>query len=59
MKFFKLAAEQGYSDAKLIIAAENGDKNAAFRLCGNFVSFMDGGGFGKNRASINLDKRRV
>ena len=43
MKWFKLAAELGYSDAKLIIAAENGDKNAAFRLGGMYSGTLGGG----------------
>ena len=43
MKWFKLAAEQGYSDAKLIIAAEKGDKNAAFSLAGMYSGTLGGG----------------
>ena len=43
MKWFKLAAEQRYSDAKLLIAAEKGDKNAAFRLGGMYSGTLGGG----------------
>ena len=43
MKLFKLAAELGHSDAKLIIAAENGDKNAAFRVGGMYSGTLGGG----------------
>ena len=43
MKLFKLAAELGHSDSKLIIAAENGDKNAAFSLGGMYSGTLGGG----------------
>ena len=49
MKLFKLAAELGHSDAKLIIAAENGDKNAAFRLGGMYSGTLGGGDFPEDR----------
>ena len=49
MKLFKLAAELGHSDSKLIIAAENGDKNAAFRLGGMYSGTLGGGDFPEDR----------
>ena len=49
MKWFKLAAEQGHSDAKLIIAAENGNKNAAFKLGGIYSGTLGGGDFPTDR----------
>ena len=45
MKWYKLAAEQGYSNAKLIIAAENGDKHAAYKLGGIYIGGLNRGDF--------------
>ena len=49
MKEWKPLAEQGHSDAKLIIAAENGDKNAAFKLGGMYSGTLGGGDFPTDR----------
>mgnify|MGYP001166447181 FL=1 len=49
MKWYKLAAEQGHSDAKLIIAADNGDKNAAYKLGGIYIGALGGGDFPTDR----------
>ena len=49
MKWYKLAAEKGHSDAKLIIAAEKGDKNAAFTLAGMYSGTLGGGDFPMDR----------
>ena len=49
VKWYRRAGYNGNRDAKLIIAAENGDKNAAFRLGGMYSGTLGGGDFPEDR----------